>query len=44
MVLGKYTFLNKQHVNKQPNAQIIENNNRKQWSIIMMNNGEQNKF
>ena len=37
-------FFNKQPVNKQPRAQIFENNNRIQWSIIMLNNGEQNKF
>ena len=37
-----YTFfLYKQPVYKQPGLRFFENNNRIQWSIVMLNNGEQ---
>ena len=34
-------FLYKQPVYKQPGLRFFENNNRIQWSIVMLNNGEQ---
>ena len=37
-------FLYKQPVYKQPGLRFFENNNRIQWSIDMLNNGEQLKF
>jgi len=40
-----YTFFfYKQPFYKQPGLRFFENNNRIQWSIVMLNNGEQNKF
>ena len=37
-------FFYKQPVYKQLGLRFFENNNRIQWSIVMLNNGEQNKF
>ena len=34
-------FLYKQPVYKQPGLRFFENNNKIQWSIVMLNNGEQ---
>ena len=41
---GTHCFFYKQPLYKQLGLRLFENNNRIQWSIVMLNNGEQKKF